>query len=195
MGQDVETETIKFPPVVYVPCSLLNPADDHMSVDLRPARDGRLALLVYSALDRLVTCCGDKPPATAARPASARFRGLPTAVILPTQNVPPKESYVDAPVKELYEGPVVVVRTHPAEAIEMRRTFWGRRRAAERVYSFAIFGPMLAVDPAVAYHALRRYHAHSEAPDELVAGEHEVSPDIGYLTEHRPTLDDQVRPS
>jgi hypothetical protein len=37
--------------------------------------------------------------------------------------------------------------------------------------------------------------SHAEARDELGAGEHEVSPDVGYLTEHRPTLDDQVRPS
>lgn len=49
-----------FPPVVYVPCSPLRPGDDQLSVDLRRTRDGRLALLVYSALDRLVDCCGDQ---------------------------------------------------------------------------------------------------------------------------------------
>jgi hypothetical protein len=54
------TENIKFPPVVYVPCSSLRKGVDNLSVDLRPTRDGRLALLVYSALDRLVACCGDK---------------------------------------------------------------------------------------------------------------------------------------
>jgi hypothetical protein len=36
--------------------------DETLSVDLRPTRDGRLALLVYSALDRLVDCCGDEQP-------------------------------------------------------------------------------------------------------------------------------------
>ncbi|MGH3880609.1 MAG: SAV_915 family protein [Actinophytocola sp.] len=49
------------PPVVYVPCS-----DDiqagELTVDLRPTRDGRVALLVYSALDRLVSCCGPNQP-------------------------------------------------------------------------------------------------------------------------------------
>lgn len=55
-------DKITFPPVVYVPCSPLNPADDELSVDLRRTRDGKLALLVYSALDRLVTCCGEQQP-------------------------------------------------------------------------------------------------------------------------------------
>lgn len=54
--------TIDFPPVVYVPCSPVAMGDENLSVDLRPARDGRLALLVYSALDRLVDCCGDEQP-------------------------------------------------------------------------------------------------------------------------------------
>lgn len=45
------------PPVVYVPCSD-DIQDGELSVDLRPIRDGRVALLVYSALDRLVSCCG-----------------------------------------------------------------------------------------------------------------------------------------
>jgi hypothetical protein len=55
-------ETVCFPPVVYVPCALLDAGDDSLTVDLRPTRDGRLALLVYSALDRLVNCCGDEQP-------------------------------------------------------------------------------------------------------------------------------------
>jgi hypothetical protein len=49
-----------FPPVVYVPCSPLRNGGDQLSVDLRTTKDGRLALLVYSALDRLVDCCGDQ---------------------------------------------------------------------------------------------------------------------------------------
>lgn len=42
-----------FPPVLYVPCieETLDPAD--ATVRLRTTRDGRTALLVYSALDRL----------------------------------------------------------------------------------------------------------------------------------------------
>jgi hypothetical protein len=60
MSQTVES--IGFPPVVYVPCSAVGADDDTISVDLRSTRDGRLALLVYSALDRLVHCCGDDQP-------------------------------------------------------------------------------------------------------------------------------------
>jgi hypothetical protein len=55
-------DQITFPPVVYVPCSPLAPGDEELSVDLRQTRAGRLALLVYSALDRLVTCCGAQQP-------------------------------------------------------------------------------------------------------------------------------------
>jgi hypothetical protein len=61
--------TVRFPPVVYVPCSPLDPSGDSLVVDLRATRDGRLALLVYSALDRLVDCCGDQQP----------WVGMPTA--------------------------------------------------------------------------------------------------------------------
>lgn len=51
-----------FPPVVYVPCA------EHVQdvADARPlmqrTRDGRLALMVYSALDRLHDGCGPNHP-------------------------------------------------------------------------------------------------------------------------------------
>lgn len=53
-------QATSFPPVVYVPCE--HPPGDggELSVDLRRTREGRTALLVYSALDRLVTCCGEE---------------------------------------------------------------------------------------------------------------------------------------
>jgi hypothetical protein len=52
-----------FPPVVYVPCA---PAQhpDELTLDLRATRDGRLALLVYSAMDRLIAHCGPNQPWT-----------------------------------------------------------------------------------------------------------------------------------
>jgi hypothetical protein len=53
-----------FPPVVYVPCAPVDVASGELTVDLRQTRDGRLALLVYSALDRLVACCGEDQPWT-----------------------------------------------------------------------------------------------------------------------------------
>lgn len=52
-------QAISFPPVVYVPCERPpGPGDAELTVDLRRTRDGQTALLVYSALDRLVQCCG-----------------------------------------------------------------------------------------------------------------------------------------
>lgn len=52
---------VPFPPVVYVPCTD-EIENGELTVDLRPTRDGRTALLVYSAMDRLVHCCGPAQP-------------------------------------------------------------------------------------------------------------------------------------
>lgn len=57
IGQDARPV---FPPIVYVPCAPLEVDAEQFSVDLRQTRDGRLALLVYSALDRLIACCGEQ---------------------------------------------------------------------------------------------------------------------------------------
>ncbi|MGH4020365.1 MAG: SAV_915 family protein [Pseudonocardiaceae bacterium] len=51
-----------FPPVVYVPCEQSGSSDEDLRIDLRRTGDGRSALLVYSALDRLVNCCGEYQP-------------------------------------------------------------------------------------------------------------------------------------
>jgi hypothetical protein len=46
--------------MVYVPCEAVD--GDEMTISVREARDGQLALLVYTALDRLVDCCGPHQP-------------------------------------------------------------------------------------------------------------------------------------
>jgi hypothetical protein len=46
--------------MVYVPCEAVD--DNEMTISVRQARDGQLALLVYTALDRLVDCCGPNQP-------------------------------------------------------------------------------------------------------------------------------------
>lgn len=50
------------PPVLYLPCAeqVRDPAAARPL--LRRTRDGRLALIVYTALDRLHRCCGDAQP-------------------------------------------------------------------------------------------------------------------------------------
>lgn len=48
--------------MMYVPCECPPSGDGNATIDLWQTRDGRLALLVYSALDRLVACCGDRQP-------------------------------------------------------------------------------------------------------------------------------------
>ncbi|TQJ04735.1 hypothetical protein FB471_4543 [Amycolatopsis cihanbeyliensis] len=53
-----------FPPMVYVPCGqyATGNGDRTMAAELRRTEDGKLALLAYSALDRLVRCCGAHQP-------------------------------------------------------------------------------------------------------------------------------------
>ncbi|WP_369806678.1 SAV_915 family protein [Mycobacterium sp. E802] len=48
-----------FPPVVYLPCAEEVDDPNDARIDMRETRDGRTALLAYSALDRLHECCGD----------------------------------------------------------------------------------------------------------------------------------------
>lgn len=51
-----------FPPVVYLPCVAQVSEPDRAEVEMRTTRDGRVALLAYSALDRLHDCCGREQP-------------------------------------------------------------------------------------------------------------------------------------
>ncbi|MGH3866070.1 MAG: SAV_915 family protein [Pseudonocardiaceae bacterium] len=50
------------PPMLYLPCDGFRSGDEELSVDFRRMGDGRLALLAYTALDRLVNCCGQVQP-------------------------------------------------------------------------------------------------------------------------------------
>ena len=50
------------PPVLYVPRDGADRSDGAVSLDYRTTKDGRTALLAYTALDRLVACCGDAHP-------------------------------------------------------------------------------------------------------------------------------------
>ncbi|MFV0446844.1 MAG: SAV_915 family protein [Planctomycetaceae bacterium] len=59
MGSPPGTSLI--PPVVYLPCAK-EPDGLGALVELRPMSDGRTALLVYTALDRLADCCGPHQP-------------------------------------------------------------------------------------------------------------------------------------
>ncbi|MFE9207260.1 SAV_915 family protein [Micromonospora sp. NPDC007230] len=51
-----------FPPALYLPCAehVTDPAAAQIA--MRETRDGRVALLAYSALDRLHHCCGREQP-------------------------------------------------------------------------------------------------------------------------------------
>ncbi|OLT44712.1 hypothetical protein BJF85_19775 [Saccharomonospora sp. CUA-673] len=53
----------QLPPVVYLPTGPHDgEATQQADIELRRTPDGRLALLAYSAVDRLVECCGPHQP-------------------------------------------------------------------------------------------------------------------------------------
>ncbi|MFG6402282.1 SAV_915 family protein [Microbacterium sp. P04] len=54
------------PPVLYLPLSAQSTAEAQ-SVEIRELRDGRKALLAYTALDRLLALAGDRQPWTLLR--------------------------------------------------------------------------------------------------------------------------------
>ncbi|SDD13748.1 SAV_915 family protein [Actinokineospora iranica] len=48
------------PPVIYVACEVAD--DQSFTPDLRRTTDGEVTLLAYTALDRLIACCGENQP-------------------------------------------------------------------------------------------------------------------------------------
>lgn len=45
------------PPILYLPCKAGSTTDLAM-IEMRELEDGRVALMAYTALDRLARCCG-----------------------------------------------------------------------------------------------------------------------------------------
>ena len=55
-----ESQRPVIPPVVYLPCR--TPGEWGAEVEMRRTKDGRVALLAYTALDRLADCMGPHQP-------------------------------------------------------------------------------------------------------------------------------------
>lgn len=55
------TTRVMSPPVVYLPCAL-DEAGEVAEIRMVRLRDGRVALMAYSALDRLLRACGEAQP-------------------------------------------------------------------------------------------------------------------------------------
>ena len=53
--------TVNVPPIIYVPVESV-PEGDEVDIIFRRTRDGEVALVLYTALDRLVDCCGPHQP-------------------------------------------------------------------------------------------------------------------------------------
>lgn len=62
MTEEDTEEQLRLPPMVYVPCASTEPTNGELTFEMRQLSDGRLALPVYSALDRLVNSCGEAQP-------------------------------------------------------------------------------------------------------------------------------------
>ncbi|GMA33314.1 SAV_915 family protein [Litorihabitans aurantiacus] len=55
------TERPTPPPVLYLPLARTS-SPEETRVEIRELKDGRLAVLAYTALDRLATLCGENQP-------------------------------------------------------------------------------------------------------------------------------------
>ncbi|TWF77883.1 hypothetical protein FHX44_113798 [Pseudonocardia hierapolitana] len=81
----------------------------------------------------------------------------------------PWSAVLEVSAMELGAGPLIVVRTFPSDGAWIRRTHWmGKPDEFGLLPSLVVRARSLAVDPAVAYHALRYYHAHPESRGELL---------------------------
>jgi hypothetical protein len=88
----------------------------------------------------------------------------------------PWHAVVDVSPTE-FRDPVIVVRAVPTEETRVRRTAWVGTQQEYKLLPFVVVrARLLAVNPAVVYHALRYYHAHPEVRAELrgPAGEQRV---------------------
>ncbi|HKN55675.1 MAG TPA: SAV_915 family protein [Amycolatopsis sp.] len=50
------------PPALYLPTGPVSRKDEGASIELRRTPDGRTALVAFTALDRLIECCGKHQP-------------------------------------------------------------------------------------------------------------------------------------
>lgn len=50
------------PPALYLPTGPVDPVAEGASIELRRTPDGRTALVAFTALDRLIDCCGVHQP-------------------------------------------------------------------------------------------------------------------------------------
>ncbi len=88
-----------YPPILYIPCvrHVTDPAD--LEVQYRITKDGRSALLVYSALDRRLAGCGRDQPWVTLPTANLQtlWDAAPFDLVLLDLLVPESERQVVAP--------------------------------------------------------------------------------------------------
>jgi hypothetical protein len=85
-----------FPPVLYVPTVAEVADPGSAEVALRRTRDGRVALLAYSALDRLRHCCGADQPwiLMSVQDVEGLYARQPYDLLFLDVVIPPEHRYV-----------------------------------------------------------------------------------------------------
>jgi hypothetical protein len=76
-----------------------------------------------------------------------------------------------------FRGPLIVARVYGSREIYRRRTVWAHLQdESGYLPDLMVRGRLLSVDPAIAFYAMRYYHAHPDARAELVtpAGEQRI---------------------
>lgn len=100
----ISAETLEvleqLPPVVYLPCTRTVSDVEEIDVEYRQTQDGRLALLAYTALDRLKDCCGDDQPWFVAPSTllAELHRGRPYDLLFMDMHVPEDRRHEDRSV-------------------------------------------------------------------------------------------------
>lgn len=94
---DVSAEPLVIPPVVYLPTKP-GAGDQLTMIEMRETEDGRVALMAYTALDRLARCCGDHQPWVLYRTeALAELRnGAPYDIVVFDQLIPEELRHTEA---------------------------------------------------------------------------------------------------
>jgi hypothetical protein len=59
---DAVGDRVALPPVVYLPVAHVPDDATEGQAELRRLDDGRLAVMAYTSLDRLIDCCGEQQP-------------------------------------------------------------------------------------------------------------------------------------
>jgi hypothetical protein len=124
---------------------------------------GSLALMsLWFSIGLLRGLAGERRPRLVLSPDGIYHRSYTFEHFVPWEDV-------FAVTAEDFRGPVIAARAFESKSIWTRRSMWAFLQDEPRyVPDLKVRSRLLALDPVVAYHALRFYHAHPDARIELL---------------------------